>query len=111
MRQLPWRRWHSDGTLVMRGPLFLSMLATGLLAGCATHYRPEDVGDPFGLLAGLWHGFILPYSLAVNLLSWLLGLVGIDLFRSIEIIGRPNTGFWYYVGFVLGLAPYGGGKR
>lgn len=95
----------------MRRAMLLALAATCLLAGCATHYQPEDVRDPFGFLSGVWHGFILIYSIAVNLLSWLLGLLGIDLFQSIEIIGRPNTGFWYYVGFVLGLVPYLGGSR
>jgi len=43
-------------------------------------------------------------------LSWLLSLVGIEFLSSIQIIGRPNTGFFfYYIGFILGLGANGGG--
>lgn len=81
-----------------------------LLAGCAKHYTPEAVADPYGFFSGLWHGLISPYSVAMNLLSWLLGLVGLDVFSSIKIVGRPNTGFGYWAGFVMGLMSYGGAK-
>jgi hypothetical protein len=52
---------------------------------------------------------VFPYALFTNLLSWLLSLVGISFLSNIEIVGRPNTGLIYYVGFFLGLGVYGGG--
>ena len=82
------------------------------LTGCAAHYAPSTVGDPYGFFSGIWHGFALPWAILANLISWALGLVDIRVFESIQIIGRPNTGvFWYYVGFVVGLATYSGGGR
>lgn len=81
------------------------------LAGCARHYTPQAFAEPYGFWWGVWHGFIFPYALSTNLVSWLLSLVGVDWFDAIEIVGRPNIGTLYYVGFVLGLVPYGGGAR
>lgn len=85
------------------------MLAVLLgLTGCARHYTPEAVSDPYGFFSGAWHGLILAISVMVNMLSWLLGLVGISLFESVQIIGRPNTGFGYWAGFAIGVMAAGG---
>lgn len=91
--------------------LLLFMVA--LVAGCARHYTSEVVADPYGLFSGMWHGFISPYSVFINLVSWLLSIFGISFLSGVEIIGRPNTGFFfYYIGFILGLGIYGaGGSR
>ena len=87
----------------------LGVVALATLAGCAAHYAPDSAADPYGLFSGIWHGLICPFSLAVNFVSWLAALVGWSVFDAVQIIGRPNTGLWYYVGFVVGLSFYGGG--
>src|SRR5689334_5941407 len=89
---------------------FASALAlTFLLAGCASHYPPGASESPYGLFSGIWHGLVFPYSLMTNLVSWLLSLFGINLLQDIQIVGRPNTGFFfYYIGFMIGLSAYGG---
>lgn len=74
------------------------------LAGCANHYTREAVADPYGFLSGLWHGFIFIFSVIGVFLSWFAGLLGMDVLTNVQIIGRPNTGFWYYAGFAVGLA-------
>jgi hypothetical protein len=80
-----------------------------VLSGSAKHYTPEVYSDPYGFFSGLWHGFVFPFSLLANLISWCASLVGIDVLFDIQIIGRPNTGFFfYYVGFIFGLSTYGG---
>jgi len=80
-----------------------------LLSGCATHYHPAAYSDPYGFFSGIWHGFIFPYALFSKIISWCLSFFGIDVLADIQIIGRPNTGFFfYYIGFVLGLSTYGG---
>lgn len=81
-----------------------------LLAGCARHYTPKAVADPYGFFSGLWQGFVSPYAIMANLLSWLLSLLGLDVSSSIEIVGRPNTGFGYWTGFTFGILSYGGAK-
>jgi len=84
------------------------LAGTVILTGCAAHFTPEAVADPYGFFSGIWHGLIFPFTLLANLISWTLSLVGISFLQSIEIIGRPNTGLWYYVGFALGLGSWGG---
>jgi hypothetical protein len=91
-------------------PALVLLLIVGL-TGCARHYSPDAVSDPYGFFSGIWHGLILTITVAVNLLSWLLGLVGISFLDSVQIIGRPNTGFGYWAGFVFGVCAVGGSAR
>jgi hypothetical protein len=92
------------------GKVFAVFAATVLLAGCARHYTEATQTDPYGFFSGIWHGIVFPYALLANLVSWLLSLMDVHILQSIEIIGRPNTGlFFYYIGFLLGLGAYGGG--
>ena len=87
----------------------LLLVACVSLSGCAAHYAPGVVADPYGFWSGIWHGLIFPYALLVNVFSWLAGLLGLSLMDSIQLVGRPNTGFGYYLGYGLGLLSYGGG--
>jgi hypothetical protein len=90
-----------------------SLIVFGLLvilAGCAHHYELDHSAEPYGFFSGIWHGFIFPYALLTNLVSWVLSFGGLQFLAGIEIIGRPNTGvFFYYIGFFFGLSPYGSG--
>jgi hypothetical protein len=106
VKQLLYQRSRVQKLLVL-----LSLAA--LVTGCARHYSQEASTDPYGFFSGIWHGLLFPYSLLVNILSWLLSIFGINFLASVEIVGRPNTGFFfYYIGFILGLCPYGaGGSR
>jgi hypothetical protein len=79
------------------------------LAGCASQYAPDRVSNPYGFFFGIWHGMIFPLALMAKLLSWIVSLFGISFLDSVTIFGRPNTGFFYYFGFVLGLGALGGG--
>jgi hypothetical protein len=80
-----------------------------VLAGCASQYAPERMVHPYGFFYGILHGFLFPFALMGKLLSWALSLFGISFLDGVTIIGRPNTGFFYYFGFVLGLGTLGGG--
>jgi hypothetical protein len=79
------------------------ILGVILLSSCASHYAPEVLADPYGFFSGLWHGMISPITITVNVISWLLSVIGISLLTDIQIIGRPNTGFGYYAGFFIGF--------
>jgi len=85
----------------------VKFLALGLvlliLAGCASHYSPSVIADPYGFFSGVWHGAIAGLTITVNILSWLLSLFGVDFLSDVQIIGRPNTGLFYYAGFVAGF--------
>ena len=62
------------------------------LSACAHHYTAESIIDPYGFFSGIWHGIVCPISI--------LGYFFVD---GVYIIGEPNTGFFYYLGFVMGL--------
>jgi hypothetical protein len=85
------------------------VLATSL-AGCVAHYSPEHAGNPYGFFFGIWHGMIFPFSVIGKLISWIASFFGSSLLDSVTIFGQPNTGFWYYVGFALGIGSLGGGS-
>lgn len=87
------------------------LIATVVITGCATHYTADTAANPYGFLYGIWHGIVFPLALVANLISWVASLLGISFLDSIQLIGRPNTGIWYYVGFALGLGAYGGTAR
>lgn len=85
----------------MRRSVYTVLLVS--LAGCASQYHDRTAADPYGFFIGLWHGAIWFFSLAGVLISWTLSLFGLSVFNDVTIIGKPNTGFGYYTGFVLGV--------
>ena len=79
----------------MRPSLTLLLIAGSvlLLAGCA--YQPaSEVADPPGFFSGLLHGVTSPYSIVAG------------LFSEIRIYAYPNSGWFYDLGFLLGLVPW-----
>ena len=83
--------------------LTLSIITIAFLTSCASHNSPEIYADPYGFLSGLWHGAIASLTITVNIISWALSLIGVSFFQDVQIIGRPNTGFFYYLGFFIGI--------
>ena len=86
----------------------LVLLCCVALAGCATHWDAARAAEPYGFLWGIWHGAIWSFALIGVVISWLFSLVGVDFLSSIELVGRPNTGFGYWAGFVIGFLCFGG---
>ncbi len=113
-----------------------------LLASCASHNQAEFIRNPYGPLAGIWHGLVVPIALVTKLLvlvldllialsRWLLVTFGASahvvnnitgLFNTLanplnllEVIGRPNVGLHYYLGFSVGVLAWviflGAGSR
>ena len=70
--------------------------------GCAQHFSSEAIQDPYGFFSGIWHGMIFPFSVTANIIHWMCGFLGLEILSDIEIIGRPNTGWAYYLGFLIG---------
>lgn len=84
--------------------IVLALICVGAsLAGCATHNAQDVIQSPYGFFSGLWHGAIATLTITVNITSWLFSLFGIDFLKDVQIIGRPNTGFFYYLGFFFGF--------
>ena len=74
------------------------VLLTGLvLIACAAQPSPPYSGAP-GFWWGVLHGFIAPSS-----------LVGTFFDPTIRAYSFPNSGWWYDLGFVLGIGALGGG--
>lgn len=117
----------------MRYPIYFILTGCLFLGGCATHNQADVIRDPYGLLAGIWHGLVFPLSLISNISSFLVdiliamvrlimltfdmnrdiieGIVSLlnaiaSPINSVEIIGRPNTGIFYYLGFIIGIASW-----
>jgi hypothetical protein len=115
--------------------ILLTIVGCLLLTSCATHNQPDVIRDPYGLLAGIWHGLVFPLALVSNIIALMVNLliaivrillVTFDLswqmvngitallnviatpINSVEIIGRPNTGLFYYLGFLGGLLSWAG---
>ena len=73
------------------------LVVSALLAGCATQPSASPGNVP-GFWLGLLHGAIAPISLIAS------------LFYEVRIYAFPNNGWWYDLGFLLGIAGATGGS-
>ena len=70
-----------------------------LLTNCMTSCAPGGYESyESGFFSGLWHGFIIVFSLIGKLFG-----------ADIGIYADHNTGFTYWLGFIIGLGGFGGG--
>lgn len=75
------------------GTLVLFLLLS--LSSCAPYrYSSHEAG----FFSGLWHGFIFIFSLIGKLFG-----------AHIGIYAEHNTGFTYWLGFIIGITGLGGG--
>ena len=75
-------------------PILLAM------ASCAHQPPPSGAAPLPGFLLGLLHGYISLFSLIAS------------LFVDVRIYEYPNNGFFYDLGFIIGvLAFYGSGSK
>jgi hypothetical protein len=72
--------------------LFVIIIVLVNLFGCAHHYQPSEYADPYGFVSGIIHGALLPISFIASIF--------ID---NVYVFGEPNTGFFYYIGFLIGV--------
>jgi len=75
--------------------LFMALLILICVSSCAPRHSS---GDEYGFLGGVWHGFIIIFSI----IGKIFGL-------SIGIYAENNTGFTYWLGFIIGIGGLGGG--
>ena len=74
--------------------LLLFFVLTSLIS-CA----PEDyTSQQYGFFSGIWHGLI-----------WIFALIGKLFGADVGLYAENNTGFTYWLGFILGLSGLGGG--
>lgn len=74
------------------GKIVALLLISLVLSGCtfAGDSSTLTEGTP-GLLMGIWHGIVAPYTLIVR------------FFLDIKMYAVPNSGFGYDIGFLLGI--------
>jgi hypothetical protein len=66
------------------------------LSSCASnHYESIESG----FFSGIWHGIIIVFS-----------IIGKIFGANIGIYAEHNTGFTYWLGFILGIGAFGGGS-
>lgn len=54
--------------------------------------------DEYGFFSGIWHGIVWPFALIGKLFG-----------SDIGLYAENNSGFFYWLGFILGLGALGGG--
>jgi len=82
----------------IRKMMFISLCVTALILTACAH-QPEPIAyNPPGFFSGLWHGFIILFS-----------LIG-SIFTDVRIYSFPNSGGWYDFGFFLGASAFLGGS-
>lgn len=66
---------------------------------CFSSCAPKGyVSHEAGFFSGIWHGFILIFSLIGKLFG-----------ADISIYAEHNSGFFYWIGFIIGIGGFGGG--
>ena len=75
--------------------IILLICFTSLSSCASNHYENSESG----FFSGIWHGIIIVFSL----IGKLIGL-------NIGIYAEHNTGFTYWLGFILGIGAFGGGS-
>ncbi|PIF33531.1 hypothetical protein CLU81_4147 [Flavobacterium sp. 9] len=66
------------------------------LSSCApNHYESNESG----FFSGIWHGIIIVFSIIGKLFGFNIG-----------IYAEHNTGFTYWLGFIIGIGAFGGGS-
>jgi hypothetical protein len=75
----------------------VAIVVLASLAACAHQPRPLPFGNVPGFWNGLGHGIVAPIAFVVS------------LFKDVRIYAFPNSGVWYDLGFLLGIAAWGGG--
>ena len=79
-------------------PLLIAVLLLLTLTGCAPGDGKNTDTDPAGFFWGIWHGWISLISLIVGLFN-----------HTIRVYEVHNTGWWYDLGFFLGITSGFGG--
>ncbi len=74
--------------------IILLLMITNLTSCAPAGYESEKAG----FLSGIWHGFIIVFSLIGKLFGFDIG-----------IYAEHNTGFFYWLGFLIGIGGFGGG--
>jgi hypothetical protein len=126
---------HLFMRIFRRWPSLMALGLALLVSACATHSGFETNADgslePYGFFSGIWHGIIFPFvfllaivaNIGFNVLLVVLWLVEVIFnsnkefhralslhFLDFDFVGQPNTGLFYYIGYLIGLGESLGGS-
>jgi hypothetical protein len=73
----------------------IALFAITCLSSCAPEHGSSS---EYGFFSGIWHGLIIIFSLIGKVLGFDIG-----------IYADNNTGFTYWLGFIIGIGGFGGG--
>lgn len=79
--------------------VFAILILTGVMAGCAPEPICVDTDfgtEEYGFFRGILHGLVFPIALIGKLFGVSTGLYALN-----------NTGFFYWLGFLIGFGPLG----
>ena len=74
--------------------LMMLFVVTSLTSCAPENYSSHE----YGFFGGIWHGIV-----------WGFALIGKIFGADIGLYADSNTGFTYWVGFIIGLGGLGGG--
>jgi tetrahydromethanopterin S-methyltransferase subunit G len=74
--------------------LILLLVMINLTSCAPSGYESHEAG----FFSGIWHGIIIVFSLIGKLFG-----------ADIGIYAEHNTGFFYWLGFIIGIGALGGG--
>jgi hypothetical protein len=78
-----------------RSLVSISFIALLFITSCA----PSGVTEhQHGIFYGLLHGALLPFELIAKLFS-----------MDYDLYAANNTGFWYWIGYIIGVSVWTGG--
>ena len=75
-----------------------------LLAGCAKYSSIASGVEPYGFFSGLLHGILFPIEIAALIISFVSFAFNIPVLTDASLIGYPNTGVSYYIGYFIGFS-------
>lgn len=75
--------------------IFLLLMIVLSISSCAPESRTYE---EYGFFSGIWHGICFPFS-----------IIGKIFGADIGLYAQNNSGFFYWIGFLIGLGGLGGG--
>jgi hypothetical protein len=85
----------------MKPNRFFLVILVIIFLTCLSSCAPKGYeSDKAGFFSGVWHGIIIFFSLIGKLLG-----------RDIGIYAEHNTGFTYWLGFIIGIGVFGSGSN
>lgn len=72
--------------------VILILVVLFVLSGCLPGNGSNTPDHPAGIFAGIWHGWIAPFSLVISIFN-----------HDISIYEAYNVGFWYNLGYYMAI--------